>query len=235
MTQASWRDQVTPIRQSIADGRQVSQDEILQWTAAWLGQVKPRGNETEELRLVDHQGQAYAQQVMAPRWLCHLLGLRHACSHIMLTWDSPTLGPVLVCQVRSWDKPDFPGHVDISVGGHVVGQADRETTAWVEMQQELGLERKDLAQETLKRVGGYAFDLAEPERYFYDAEWRDVYVGKLVNLDAIHFVDGEVTAVTLCPLSQARQLLAQECLPVAHGLKASLPLCLDYWEECHAG
>lgn len=234
MQSESWRDQVDVARQAIHAGRNVSPEDALQWTAAWLGWVKPRGQETEELRLVDNTGQGLQPEVLAPRWLCHLLGLRHACSHVILRWDSPHLGSVLVCQVRSWDKPDFPGHVDVSVGGHVVGAAGTAATAEIEMQQELGLSRDDLVEGALDTVGGYACDITEPQRHFYDAEWRDVYVGRLKTLESVRFVDGEVTAVTLCPVSQARQLLAQEALPVANGLTGSLPLCLDYWEGGHA-
>lgn len=233
MPQPSWRDQVTSIRQSIANGHQATQDEILQWTAAWLGWIKPQGNETEELLLVDATGQPHPEQVTAPRWLCHLLGLRHTCSHVLLIWDSPASGSMLVCQVRSWDKPDYPGQLDLSVTGHVVGLAGTEATAWIEMQQELGLRRDSIVGETLESVGGYAIDVAEPECHFYDAEWHEVYLGQLDSLDAIGFVDGEVSAVTLCPVSQGRQLVSQNCLPMAHGLRGSLPLCLDYWDRHH--
>ncbi|RLC75665.1 MAG: hypothetical protein DRI81_11610 [Chloroflexi bacterium] len=182
----------------------------------------------EILRLVDSQGNF--TELMAPRWLCHLLGLRHRTVHVLLQWRSPSMGNVFIFQVRSWQKFDSPGHLDISVGGHVTTDNVSPLTvdsAYREMKEELGLDRNDLiGKKLLFQVGYENYDQDESQS-FYNAEWRDVYLGVLAeNFNKLRFSDGEVVGLYLCPESEAENLLSQTFIPLASALRLSLPLCL---------
>jgi hypothetical protein len=185
----------------------------------------PRGSK-EILELVKSDGSPL--NLVAPRWLCHLLGLRHACSHVILSWQSPAMGTVFILQVRSWNKSDSPGHVDVSVGGHIKLRCSATETAYVEMEQELGIARRDLDHGTLRHMGGYESFNERPEEAFYNAEWREVYVGGIApeTLTRIQFRDREVAGLYLCPETEARNLLDQRHLPLTSSLMLSLPMCL---------
>jgi len=223
-----WREEWAALRAAFKKGQAVSQGQLDDLAETWVGRVKPTGKETETLVLVDGQGQSLQPRRQAPRWLCHLLALRHKAVHVLLVWDSPKLGCVLVCQVRSWDKIDYPGFVDISVGGHVVGDGDSRQAAFLEMHEEIGVASEDLVGGDLTFVGAYDCTHESDKRPFYDAEWRDVYIARVNSLEAIRFTDGEVVGIYLCPQSEARNLLTQDRLAVANGLRLSLPVCLDH-------
>jgi isopentenyldiphosphate isomerase len=226
----SW-DEMAALRAAFNGGENASQCQLDEVTARWIEQIRPAGKETEPLVLVDAQGHRLDPVRQAPRWLCHLLALRHRCVHVLLLWDSPKLGPVFVWQVRSWRKIDYPGFVDISVGGHVVGQEGSRASAFMEMAEEMGVAAGDLVGGDLTMVGGYDCLHRSRTRPFHDAEWRDVYVGRIASLGSVGFTDGEVVAVYLCPQAGAGDLLAQERIPVANGLRLSLPVCLEYLGE----
>ena len=193
-----------------------------------LSAYKPLADAADEIfSLVDSQGKI--TELKASRWLCHLLGLRHKSVHVLLQWQSPSMGNVFIFQVRSWRKSDSPGHLDISVGGHVTADTVSPLgvdSAYREMKEELGLDRNDLIdKELLFRAGYKSYDQDESQG-FYNAEWRDVYVGVLENLNKLGFSDGEVVGLYLCPESEAENLLSQTFIPLASALRLSLPLCL---------
>lgn len=189
--------------------------------------LRPKDKE-EPLPLFDAQGNPIGTN--APRWICHLLGLRHRCAHVLLIWRSRAMGDTLVLQIRSWDKDDSPGHLDISVGGHMTATDKRtEDTAFTELLQETNLTINDLEDRKLRSVGGYSFDEPpRPAENFFNSEWRDVYVGYVndESFKKIKFPDGEVAGVVLLPLKDARRLLGQRTIPMASALKQSLPVCL---------
>ena len=221
---------IEELRGTLAYGEGVSQEQLNKIAAELIpykDKLRPT-DKTEVLPLFDAHGNPLG--TTAPRWICHLLALRHRCAHILLLWLSPALGDVLVLQIRAWDKDDSPGHVDISVGGHMStkGSDFDEQAAFAEMLEETGLTPEDL-QGDLERVGGYPFDESRPEDNFYNSEWRDVYVG-LVKDDRfgkIHFPDGEVAAMVLVALAKAHLLLKQDRVPMASALTHSLPRCLN--------
>jgi 8-oxo-dGTP pyrophosphatase MutT (NUDIX family) len=223
----SW-EEVARLRVAFNRGQAVSQPQLDELCGQWIGWADPKGQETESLVLVDGLGHRLEPVRQAPRWLCHLLALRHRAVHVLLSWDSPRLGQVFVCQVRSWTKRDYPGFIDISVGGHVVGLADPRQSALAEMQEEMGVVLGDLVAGELTLIGGYDCTHQADDRPFYDAEWRDVYMARISSLACLGFTDGEVVGVYLCPASEARRLLSQRQIPVANGLRLSLPVCLEY-------
>lgn len=171
--------------------------------------------------------------LVAPRWLCHLLGLRHATSHILLTWRSTSMGEVLLLQVRSWTKEHAPGHLDISVGGHVTQGSSPETTAYAEMSQELGIDRGDLANGRLRCIGAYGHFNEKAGESFYNAEWRTIYAGELLpgSLSKVNFRDGEAAGLYLCPRPEASAVLQQTLIPMTTSLQRSLPLWLGQGES----
>ncbi len=230
----AYPEDLGELRRALNHGLGATQTELDELAERLSGKrdVLRTGEKDEALPLVDESGNAFNGS--APRWLCHLLGLRHAVVHVLLRWQSPSLGNVYVLQVRSWRKADSPGHLDISVGGHVAGDAtnlgrNSEVTAYREMQEELGIERSDLASGGLIHVDGYEFSREREEDNFYNTEWREVFLGDIatMTLQRIRFNDKEVVGLYLCPQAEARRLLNQEWIPLASGLTGSLPKCLD--------
>lgn len=211
------------------DGR-VTQSDVDTCTACWLPRRDQlcRNDKSELLQVVDRNGMPTG--VTAQRWLCHLLGLRHRCVNVLLRWPSQKMGTVLVLQIRSWTKLESPGHVDISVGGHVVGDAEPEATALLEMHEELGITASHLTENGIEWRGAYESPAeAVLSDGFFNCEWRDVYVAELRPecFHDIHFNDSEVVGLYLAPESEAERLLQQETIPFASALRHSLPMCLD--------
>jgi len=185
----------------------------------------PEGAERARLPLVDPGGRPTG--LKAPRWLCHLLGLRHLCVHVVLRWEGSTAaatapGPMLVLQVRSFSKREWPGCLDL-VGGHVEGDQTPEEAAYAELEQELGLSYKHLKAE-LTPLGSYPSYDAPPETGLCDAEWRKLYLGELTPraLEEVGFRDGEVAGLCLWPEREIFYLLEQEKIPLASGLRGYL-------------
>ncbi len=218
------------IRKQLNHGDSVTQDQL----DRLLAEIKDRkellrkNEKDESFTLVNNKGEFL--DLSAPRWFCHLVGLRHKSVHVLLQWQSPGLGKVFVLQVRSWTKSDSPGHLDISVGGHVIGRGPVITlvSAYREMEEELGITKADLRNGELDYKKGYESHEERPKDNFYNTEWRDVYVGEITtaSLDKIRFNDNEVVGLYLCPESQAQHLLEQKLLPIASALKYSLPYCI---------
>lgn len=189
-----------------------------------------RQNENDEsCVLVDSRGEFTLKS--APRWACHLLGLRHTIVDILLLWNSPVLGPVFVFQVRGWNRPEAPGHVDISVAGHVAGREPMrsEDAAYREMNEELGLQKKDLIHTGLIHMTGYESYNEDPQRHFYNSEWREVFVAEVSTqgFNRIHFPDNEVVGLYLCPEKEINNFLSQKIIPIAQALRLSVPKCVE--------
>ncbi len=232
MAQLIHASDIAALRGSLYNGRDTSQPELdrlaEQLELAGAKQKFRPIDKVEPLPLFSERGEALG--TTAPRWMCHLLALRHRCAHILLLWRSPSLGDTLVLQIRDWSKDDSPGQLDISVGGHMTqpDSGSAQDTALTEMFQELSLAPSDL-EGTFKNVGGYSFDEERPQEHFFNSEWRDIYIGNLreAAISKICFPDGEVAGLVLVPLRDAARLLDQSNIPIASALKASLPRCLE--------
>lgn len=217
-------------RDAFQKNHNITQDDINSCFQELKGLRKSiRSAEKDEMfNLVDPEGNF--TRVEAPRWLCHIIGLRHRAVHVLLCWQSPKLGNVFVLQVRSWIKTDSPGHLDISVGGHVVGTGNdiSEVTAYREMEEEMGIVKSDLYNESLPFKHGYEFEEERIHDQFYNREWRDIYMGEIkkTHIEKITFNDNEVVGLYFCPESKASELLNQKHIPLASALKFSLPYCL---------
>ena len=218
------------LRAELNHGSDVSQarlDSIAAALAPAKAALRPT-DKSESLPLFSIEGRPLG--TTAPRWLCHLLALRHCCAHVMLEWRSPTLGDVVVLQMRAFEKDDSPGRIDISVGGHMTeNRLDSTAAAMAEMLEETGLTLADL-EEVPRLIASYAYDEAREADKFWNHEWRDVYIARMKEdaIKRIHFSDGEVAAVVLVGLSDASRMLRQTVVPLASALKESLPRCLAW-------
>ncbi len=214
-------------RKKFDKGDEVTQAEINEFVEKWhIYKENLRPHEKEEkFTLVDRKGNF--KNLTAPRWVCHLLSLRHKSVHVLLKWKNPSFGDIFILQVRSWNKSDSPGHLDISVGGHVVGSNlfSSQESAYREVEEELGITKFNLNRGELVYCVGYECNEQRKEKNFYNTEWRDVYSGEIdtCNLENIHFSDGEVVSLYLCPKAEAKNLLNQKIIPLASALKLSLP------------
>jgi isopentenyldiphosphate isomerase len=215
---------VQKARSALKNNNEIKQQEI----DAIYSKVRPysglflHGEKNELLNWVNSAG--LMTDVKGPRWLFHLLGLRHKTSHILLHFNSPALLKVLVLQVRSWSKFDEPGHLDVSVSGHVTEDFTAEESAYREMQEEIGLKKEDL-RSALQWQFSYENFVSSPEINFYNLEWHEVYTAEIniSTLARINFNDNEVVALYLHPFSQVKNLLTQKSIKLASGLKNTLP------------
>jgi len=194
----------------------------------WRPHVNPPASEEELFDLVSAADRP--SRVAAPRWLCHLLGLCHRAVHLVLR----TPQNLLVFQVRSRHKLDWPGALDLAVTGHVGAGQSWEQALFRETAEELGL---DLAATALLAPPG--LQLTGPAYYHRDSDSLNppvnvchvvrIYAATLTpaGLAAIHFADGEVNALHLCRPEEALRLLADEPHCLAPGLKQSLPRYLE--------
>ena len=207
----------------------------------WEPKVRPDAEEKREtFTLVHATGKSAG--VASPRWLAHLVGLRHRAVHVAFRTEAG----LIALQRRSSLSDHWPGALDMSVAGHVPQNyqghdLSYEQGAWKEIEEELGLSEKE-AQTTL--VGGkllavgepyFSFDL-DPRRNppFYNSETRQIYVATLTGagLSKIHFADGEVEGLTFVSPETAWALLARE--DIASGMRYSLPRVLEWVEKLPA-
>ena len=167
----------------------------------------------------------------APRWFCHLTGLRHRVVHLFLT--SPQ--GHLVLQMRAADKAEWPQHFDTTVGGHLKAGQDWYEGTLGEIGEELGLAtaavEKWLVGGRLYLVGpvyerhGVSRDLP-PIR---NRQVNQTFAGELTEwgLAHLHFADGEVAGVYLCPPAEVQRMIANDFL-VAPGLRHAFPRWWDW-------
>lgn len=79
-----------------------------------------------------------ARGLLAARWLCHLVGLRHATVELFI--DHPTQPGFTLLQVRGYHKAAAPGSFDLPVAGHVDGLLTIKEGLKKESREELGLD-----------------------------------------------------------------------------------------------
>jgi isopentenyldiphosphate isomerase len=206
--------------------------------AEWEPKVKPDAMEKKEtFTLVYPSGKSAG--VSSPRWLCHLLGLRHKAVHIAFRTEAG----LVAMQRRSCSRPEWPDMLDMAVSGHVPQNFQGhdltyEEGAWKEIEEELGLVEKEAAQTLvegkLTPIGDPYFTMDLDPRSnppFYNAEARQIYVATLTGagLSKIRFNDGEVAGLTFVTPETAWDILGRE--QVASGLRYSLPRVLEWVES----
>lgn len=221
----------TRIRVSNSDIHSQKQiDEITSYLNQYKSIIMPQ-EKKELFSLVDDEGKEIG--IYADRWICHLLGLKHKAVHIMLFFRNKTLGKICIFQIRALHKFEYPGHIDISVGGHVIKNDSISDTAEKEMREELGLSTKQILNQKLLNIANYNIEDIDDSKLFFNNEYRTLYVAEINPsvLSEISFDDREVIGLYFCPLQLAKVLISQNTLPIANALKESLPYYIDQLEN----
>lgn len=180
----------------------------------------------EPLNIVNKSGEDIFYQdntkLRFPRWLCHLLGVRHRCSHAVVVMPNG----LLVIQKRSMLKDVYPGVFDVSVGGHVKADSTYEETFFIEMGEELGFVEADTSK--IIDIGIYESNVCLPGYNFLSVEARKVFVVELLpsSFDRIKFVDNEVAGVFICDEKEVVGMLATE--KIGSGLKYTIPFYMNW-------
>lgn len=195
-------------------------DEVAEVLAAWRTRLGlPEGPDEERFDVVDPQGRPRGW--VAPRWFCHLTGLRHRVIHILLL----TPQRLLVLQMRAHDKAEWPSLFDTTVGGHLKAGQGWLEGAWGELEEELGLGPDDLEEGALMKASTPQprEDALAPPRFLRNRQVNQLFTGHLSaeGLARLSFADGEVDGVYLCrPVEAARMILADpDGARVAPGLR----------------
>jgi isopentenyldiphosphate isomerase len=226
------------IARRLCRGDRTTQAELDALRVEWEPRLDPPSSQRREhLAIVRTDGSATG--LYGPRWLVHLLGLRHRAIEVGFKTESG----LIVLQRRSPTKPDWPGAFDMAVAGHIPHSPGQPTISfddavWKEISEEIGLDERDassvLVEGSLARVGEpyFCFE-GDPRRNppFVDAEIRQVYAATIsgVGLARIHFADNEVAGILLVTEEAAWEILRDA--PIASGLRYSLPRYLDWLER----
>jgi len=234
MTPHQLRSRLDRVRNQFGFGEELRQDDIHQ-VLAQFPELPPMA---ESLLIVNPDGSPTDAHLLADRRLCHLFGWRHRCPQIFLLTQDATK---LIIQIRSEDKDEAPGKLDLTVGGHVKGgHGDPEefrTAAVEEMSEELGLRESDIEGGALISIGQSVatYNIETHDNPLFDihnAEVRRIYHGVLAHgaFDRVHFADGEIAALQLVGLAEAWSLLERD--DIASGLRFCLPIYLA-WLQGH--
>lgn len=206
--------------------------------AEWEPKIKPEAaDKLETYTLVHATGKTAG--VAGPRWLVHLLGLRHRAVHVAFRTETG----LIAIQRRSHSTNRWPDALDMAVAGHVPQNYQGhdityEQGAWKEIEEELGLIERDaaktLVEGKLVPVGDpyFSFDMdIRSNPPFYNAEARQIYIATLTGegLSKIQFADGEVSGLTFVAPETAWDMLTRE--NIASGLRYSMPRVLEWIER----
>ncbi len=218
-----WRKRLDADRARAIRAEALSQAAVDDLTAVWAARLG-RDPTDERFDVCDEAGRPTG--ITAPRWLCHLLGLRHRAAHVLL------LAPngLFVLQVRSHEKAEWPGLVDVSVGGHLRAGQGYADAARREMEEELGVTPEMLMPPGLVPVGGprpgHDVDPRRPE--MRNRQFNQLYVARLTaeGLAGVRFQDGEVCALYLCDEREVDRLV--ETGACAPGLAHAWPIYREH-------
>lgn len=217
-------------RHTIGFGWGLAQADLDRLTGEWADRVAPDEHDvSEDFALVRPDGTPTG--AVGPRWLFHLLGLAHRCSHVGLS----TPNGLVVLQRRASTKVDWPDAWDMAVAGHVPHPMSFEEGAWKEIEEEIGLPEAEaaalLAEGRLLPVGEPYFccdRILSRNPPFHNAEVRQVYAAALTpeGLARLRPDYDELAGIHLCTVEEAWALL--ESANVASGLRHSLARYLDW-------
>lgn len=163
-----------------------------------------------------------APVILAARWLCHLVGLRHSTVEIFI--DPPDRPGYTLVQVRGMDKFEAPGAFDIPCAGHISGTDTVEESLKKELSEELNLSLDDLWDlQMLARYNSFAGENA-PALGPVNHEHRVLFRASLKPeaADKIRFADGEVAGLTVFAVSELRELVRRYPERVASGLSDAI-------------
>lgn len=208
--------------------------EIAETLALWRERLgRPAQANEEHFDVVNAAGEPLG--FSAPRWFCHLSGLRHRVAHVYLT----TPQGLLALQMRAHDKPEWPSLFDTTVGGHLKAGQTWVEGALGEIGEEIGLLPADrerwLAGGRLHLVGGpyerYGVDGGRTPP-FRNRQINQLFGGRLETwgLARLRFADREVAGLYLCAPAEARRMVEAGFL-TAPGLRHSFARWWAWYEE----
>jgi 8-oxo-dGTP pyrophosphatase MutT (NUDIX family) len=216
-------------REAASYGENLTQNQIDRYASrfAVLGRELRPLESVEDLSLVDGNGNPSGK--VAPRWLCHLLMLRHRAVHVMITTDIGST-KCAVLQLRAAIKAEYPLHLDMSASGHVRADQieDSSVAAYRELREELGLSAYDLNYR-LRLIASYPDTDVKPDEYLYNIEYRDLFIGHIephTLIDHLILDTREVAGTTLVPLESLNELLDGN-VAIADALRSSGPRYVD--------
>jgi isopentenyldiphosphate isomerase len=158
--------------------------------------------------------------LLAARWLCHLIGLRHRTVEIFL--DPPHLDGHTLVQVRGLEKFEAPGAFDIPCAGHVSGIDTVEESLCKELVEELNLSFADLrAIKLIKQYNSYTDgrvgeSVNHEYRFLYRAFLKSTAVKR------IRFTDGEVAGLAIFSVADLQALIDRFPERIASGLSNAM-------------
>lgn len=210
-------------------GAGLTQAQVDDLAGRWQPIVQPRPKHHEPFDLVTCDGETTG--VVAPRWLCHLLGLCHRTVHLVLR----TPQDWLALQVRG-RHVDWPGRLDLSVTGHVRAGLSWQQAMQCEAAEELGLDLSPgggMITEAGCTPVGRPYHRSEADSLnppVHICHITQVFAATLTpaGLAGLRFSDGEVVGLHLCSLDEVQRLLADDPQRIAPGLAQSLPVYLDH-------
>ncbi len=226
----TWLDELDVLAAAWAGGDNVTASAAEAALALWRARLqRPAVPEEEWLDVVTPSGEPYGWS--APRWFCHLVGLRHRVVYVYLT----TPQGLLALQMRAHTKPEWPSRFDTTVAGHVKAGRTWEEGVMAEIEEELGLaaitRKRWLANGRLQPVAGYErYSVDEGLPPYRNRQVNRIFAGTLTAWGLAHvgFADGEVGGLYLCRPEEAQRLVTTGFL-VAPGLQRSFPYWWAWW------
>ncbi len=233
----AWLDDLAALDAAWQGGDAIAASEARAVLADWRQRLgRPERPEEEMLDIVTTVGAPLGWT--APRWFCHLTGLRHRVIHLLLT--SPQ--GLLILQMRAHDKEEWPSLFDTTVGGHVKAGRDWRQGALEEIEEEMGLPAAEagrwLVEGRLHAVGPtyerYAVSHDLPP--LRNRQVNQIFGGALTEwgLAHLHFRDGEVAGAYLCHPQEARRMVETDFL-IAPGLRHAFWRWREWQEEQRSG
>jgi len=217
----AWLDELTNLDASWQGGDHTTAAEVEAELVVWRERMhRPASPAEEYFDVVDASGEPFGWS--APRWFCHLTGLRHRVVYAFLT--SPQ--GFLALQMRAHDKLEWPSMFDTTVGGHLKAGQDWWSGVLSEIEEEVGLAADAvdlwLAGDMLQQVGeAYersGMDQGTPP--YRNRQINLIFAGELTawGLANLRFADGEVSGMFLCHPQEVQRMIETNFL-IAPGLK----------------
>ena len=217
----AWLDELTDLDAAWQGGDHTTAAEVEAKLAIWRERMNQPAHPTEEwFDVVDVSGEPFGWR--APRWFCHLTGLRHRVVYAFLT--SPQ--GFLALQMRAHDKLEWPSRFDTTVGGHLKAGQDWRSGVLSEIEEEVGLAADaidlwlagDMLQQVDETYDHSGMDQGTPP--YRNSQVIMIFAGELTawGLANLRFADGEVSGVFLCHPQEVQRMIEADFL-IAPGLK----------------
>ncbi len=216
----AWLEELAALDASWQGGNYTNAAEVEAKLAIWRERMqRPVTPDEEYFDVVDSSGEPFGWR--APRWFCHLTGLRHRVVYAFLT--SPQ--GLLALQMRAHDKLEWPSMFDTTVGGHLKAGQDWWSGVLGEIEEEVGLPADAtalwLVNGALDHVGNpydrSGMDQGTPP--YRNRQVNQIFAGELTawGLANLRFADGEVSGVFLCAPQEVKRMIESDFL-IAPGL-----------------